>query len=135
MKTLIHKEVFSDVKLCEKKKWYRSLGEEMPRICRLLTQDGRLPGEYPYHHVKLPTLQGKIWHAGINLPKENTGKKTGPRTIYVKENQEVIKILYTGGHKDSKYNNSHEMVGLVQERYKYKIEDYIEYNEQVGFGA
>ena len=130
MKILIHSEVFDDVKSCTKG-WYPSLAEEMPRICRLLIQDGRISGERPYHYIKLHALQGKIFHAGINLPQENVGKKKGARTIYAKEGFESIKVLYVGGHKDPRYNDSYFMAPLIERRYD--MNRFIEYTEGLLF--
>ena len=65
----------------------------MPGVCRLLMQDGRMPGERLVHYIKLSTLQNKTFHAGINLPKENVSKRKGARIIYVKENFGIIKIV------------------------------------------
>jgi hypothetical protein len=128
---LIHSRVFEDIKFCRKKKWYNGLGEEMPRICRLLIQDSKMPGESPVHHVKLPILQGKIFHARINLPKENAGKKKGARFIYVRESFDSIKIIYVGGHKDKRYDVSFSQVELIEDRYL--TENYIQYTEGLNF--
>ncbi|TSC94420.1 MAG: hypothetical protein Athens101410_788 [Parcubacteria group bacterium Athens1014_10] len=74
-KILIHKEIFDDAKLVNKKKWYIGLGNELPRIFSLLICDGELPGESPMHYIKSKELLNKVFHAGINLPQENTGKR------------------------------------------------------------
>jgi len=130
MKVLIHNGIFEDIKLCVKK-WYPSLGEEIPRVCRLLLQDGKISGESPYHYVKLPELQGRVWHAGIPLPKEGIGGKKGGRIIYVKESLHLIKIVYTGGHKDKRYDKSHMQVPLLEKRYS--SGNFIEYTEKLKF--
>jgi len=103
----------------------------MPGVCRLLMQDGRMPGERLVHYIKLSTLQNKTFHAGINLPKENVSKRKGARIIYVKENFDLIKIVYAGGHKDERYDNSFSQVKLIEERYL--IESYIQYTESLNF--
>lgn len=128
---LIHPEIFDDVKKCRKKKWYRCLGNEMSRVCRFLMQDGKMPGEKPVHYVRLPILKNKVFHAGINLPKENVGKRQGARIIYIKENLNLVKIIYVGGHKDKRYDNSYLQVNLLKERYS--VENYIKYTEDLGF--
>lgn len=133
IKVLVHIEILDDLKLCHKKYWYKVLGEEMPRICRLLIQDGKMPGERPVHYIKLAILQNKTFHAGINLPGENMGKRKGPRIIYVKENFDLIKIIYVGGHKDKRYDNSFSQVKLIEERYP--SESYIQYTEDFNFNS
>lgn len=130
-KLLIHSAVFNDIKTCCKKNWYRTLNKETPRICRLLIQDGKIPGERPVHYIKSLELQNKTFHAGINLPEENVSKKRGARIVYVKEGFDLIKILYVGGHKDKRYDDSFIQVELIQERYS--INDYIEYSENLNF--
>lgn len=127
----IHSKVFEDISFCRKKKWYRGLGEEMPRIFRLLMQDAKLPGEKPVHYIKLAILQNKTFHAGINLPQENVGKQKGARIIYVKESLDSIKIIYVGGHKDKRYDNSNLQVELIEDRYL--TENYIVYTEGINF--
>ncbi len=129
MKILIHNEILNDVSMCTKK-WYPSLEEEMPRVFRLLSQDGKMPGETPYHYIKTQVLQGKVFHAGINLPKENVGKKKGARTVYVRE-LSLVKVLYVGGHKDKRYDDSYLCVELLQERYSNN--NFIEYSGQINF--
>lgn len=131
IKVLVHTEALDDLKLCRKKKWYKGLGEEMPGICRLLIQDARMPGERLVHYIKSAILQNKTFHAGINLPGENTGKRKGPRIIYVKEDFDLIKVIYIGGHKDKRYDNSFSQVKLIEERYP--SESYIEYTEGFNF--
>jgi hypothetical protein len=128
---LIHSRAFEDIKFYRKKKWYNGLGEQMPRICRLLIQDNKMPGESPVHHVKLPILQGKTFHAGIALPKEKVGKKKGARFIYVRESFDSIKIIYVGGHKDRRYDDSNLQIKLIEERYL--TENYIAYTEGLNF--
>ena len=95
-KILVHSKVLDDIQ----KNWYQTLGKEMPGVCRLLMQDSRMPGERLVHYIKSSSLQNKTFHAGINLPKENVSKRKGARIIYVKENFDLIKIVYVGGHKD-----------------------------------
>ncbi len=128
---LIHSKVFEDISFCRKKKWYKGLGEEMPRISRLLMQDAKLPGEKPVHYIKLAILQNKTFHAGINLPQENVGKQKGARIIYVKESLDSIKIIYVGGHKDKRYDDSNLQVELIEDRYL--TENYIAYTEGINF--
>ena len=123
IKLLVHSRILNDIE----KGWYKTLGEEMPRVCRLLIQDGKMPGEKPVHHIKLPLLQNRTFHAGINLPQENVGKRRGARIIYVKESFNLIKIIYVGGHKDKHYDNSNLQVKMIKERYLEK--SYIEYKE------
>ena len=129
---LIHNEIFNDIRLCIKK-WYPSLEKEIHRICRLLSQDGRISGETPYHYIKTPYLQGKVFHAGINLPKENVGKKKGARIVYIKEDLNLIKILYVGGHKDKRYDDSYSSVVLLEKRYSNK--NFLEYTEGIKFNS
>ncbi|MGB2762607.1 MAG: hypothetical protein WBC21_03695 [Minisyncoccales bacterium] len=126
-KILVHSKVLDDIQ----KNWYKTLGEEMPRVCRLLIQDGKMPGERLVHHIKSSSLQNKTFHAGINLPKENVSKRKGARIIYVKENFDLIKIIYAGGHKDKHYDNSFLQVKLIEERYI--AESYIQYTESLNF--
>lgn len=130
---LIHAEIFKDIEICcNKKKWYESLNEEMPRVCLLLLQDGKMPGEKPIHYIKSLDLQNKTFRAGINLPKENVSKRKGARIIYIKENINTIKIIYVGGHKDKKrYDDSYRLVELIKERYS--IDIYKEYSEELEF--
>jgi len=127
----IHSRVFEDIKTYRKKNLYKGLGEEMSGICRLLMQDAKLPGERPVHYIKLVVLQNKTFHAGINLPQENVGKQKGARIIYVKEDMDSIKIIYVGGHKDKRYNDSNLQVELVEGRYL--TENYIQYTEGINF--
>ena len=130
-KLQIHTEVFSDITLCIKKQWYKSLGDEMPRICRLLTQDGKLPGERPVHYVKSPAIQNRVFHAGINLPDEDVGKLKGARIIYIKENIGLIKVVYVGGHKDKRYEDSYYQVPMIEQRYA--TDKFVEYAENLVF--
>jgi len=127
IKILVHSKVLDDIK----KNWYQTLGKEMPGVCRLLMQDGRMPGERLVHYIKSSALQNKTFHAGINLPKENVSKRKGARIIYVKENFDLIKIVYVGGHKDKRYDNSSSQVKLIEERYL--TESYIQYTENLNF--
>ena len=131
MKILIHTEVFDDVAICFKKKWYQSLGSEMPRVCRLLIQDGKLPGERPVHYLKLQSIQNKTIHAGINLPQENVDKRRGARIIYVKENIGLLKVLYVGGHKDDRYDDSNRQTLMIESRYS--TDRFIEYSDGLDF--
>ena len=131
IEVLIHIKVFDDIKTCNRKNWYKGLGKEIPRICRLLIQDGRISGEKPVHYIKVPLLQNKTFHAGINLPQENVGKRKGARIIYVKENFDLIKIIYVGGHKDKRYDDSFLQVELINQRYF--TENYIQYTEGLNF--
>ncbi|MBU4370166.1 hypothetical protein KKG58_05490 [Patescibacteria group bacterium] len=130
---LIHAEIFKDIKICcDKKKWYPSLDKEMPGVCLLLLQDGKMPGETPIKKLKIKELQNKTFHAGINLPKESVSKRNGARIVYIKENINTIKIIYLGGHKDKKrYNNMYCLVELIKERYLSDI--YKEYREDLEF--
>lgn len=130
IKILLHSQVFDDIKISQRK-WYKGLGTEMPRICRLLIQEGKLPGEKAVHYIKLTSLHNKTFHAGINLPKEHTGKRKGARIIYVKENFDLIKIIYVGGHKDKRYDDGFLQVELIEERYK--SESFIEFSESLDF--
>jgi len=130
-RVLIHVGIFDDIALCVKKRWYQSLGTEMPRISRLLQQDSRLPGEGPYHYIKLQPIQNRTFHARINLPDENMGKRGGARIIYAKETLEVVKILYVGGHKDHRYTDNHFMTTLIEQRYS--EERFIEYIDNLDF--
>ncbi|MDP2856335.1 MAG: hypothetical protein Q8N90_04490 [bacterium] len=131
VKILIHAEVFDDIVLGLRKRWYQSLGSEMPRICRLLVQDGKLPGEGPVHHLRLQSMQNKTIHAGINLPQENVDKRRGARIIYVKENFDLLKVLYVGGHKDDRYDDSNRQVQMIESRYL--TDKFIEYSEGLDF--
>jgi len=131
IEVLLHSQIFDDIKLCLKKKWYVGLDEEMPRVCRLLMQDRTLPGESPYHHTKNPLLYNKIFHAGVNLPKQNVCKRLGARIVYVRENSDSIKVMYLGGHKDKRYDDSNYQVALINQRYP--LENYIKYTEAIKF--
>jgi len=115
---IIHPEIRADLKICYRKKWYSSLGKELPGICKLLVRDGMLPGERPVRHLGTVALQNKAFRAGINLPNENVSKREGGRIVYVKESAELLKILYVGGHKDKRYDDSHVLVKLICERYQ-----------------
>lgn len=130
-KIFIHSEVFDDLSLCYKKKWYQSLGNEVPRLYRLLTQNGKLPGESPTHYIKLQSMQRKTFHAGINLPLENVDKRKGARIVYVKESFDLLKILYIGGHKDHRYDDSHLQVSILEQRYT--TDKFIEFTEGLQF--
>ncbi|KKQ97954.1 MAG: hypothetical protein UT24_C0042G0002 [Candidatus Woesebacteria bacterium GW2011_GWB1_39_12] len=127
----IHAEVFNDLDLCLKKKWYKTLGEEMPRVCRLLMHDLRLPGESLVRYIKLQILQNKTFHARINLPEENIGKQAGSRIIFVKEDPNLIKVIYVGGHKDKRYDDSNLAVPLIEDRYQ--DARYVDYFEGINF--
>jgi len=130
MQILIHSELLDDLKLCEKK-WYPSIYEEMPRVCRYLSKNGVMPGEGPVHYIKLTTIRRKTFHAGINLPQEKVGKRKGARIIYVKENVNLIKAIYVGGHKDKRYDDTFLQVDLIQNRYQ--TENYLLYTEDFNF--
>lgn len=114
---LLHLEVLNDIKLC-KKKWYPSLGIEMPRVYRYLMKNGMMPGETPVHYIKLNILQGRTFHAKISLPQEGISGRKGGRIIYVKESVDLIKIIYVGGHKDRRYDNPFAQVSLIESRYQ-----------------
>lgn len=90
-----------------------------------------MPGEDPVHHIKLTLLHGKTFHAGINLPQERVGKKKGARIIYVKEDANLVKVIYVGGHKDKRYDDSFAQVSLVEGRYQ--TESYLLYTEDFEF--
>lgn len=132
MRILIHPEVLNDIKKCHKK-WYKSLGTELPRICRLLNQEGQLPGQRHVHYIKEALLQHKVFHAGVNLPQERVGKKQGARIIYVKESVDLIKVIYVGGHKDKRYDDSYMQVELIEERYLYPTEGYEVFDDMFEF--
>ena len=76
-------------------------------------------------------MNNKIFHAGINLPQQNVDKRKGPRIIYIRENFDLIKVMYLGGHKDKRYDNSYNQVALVNQRYS--NESYIKYAEGIKF--
>ncbi len=128
-RVMIHPEVWEDLK----KRHCPGLGKELPRICKLLTQDGILPGERPIHYLTLTTLQNKTFHAGINLPGENVGKRRGGRIVYVKEGFGLLKIVYVGSHKDKRYDNPHALVDLICERYQAPESFYKIYNNDSKF--
>ncbi len=90
-----------------------------------------MPGEGPVHHIKLTALHGKTFHAGINLPQEKFGKRKGARIIYIKESANLVKVIYVGGHKDKRYDNSFTQVSLIEDRYQ--TESYLLYNEGFEF--
>ena len=125
MRILIHKEIQDDLRLCKRKHWYNGLDEELPKICRLLRADGFLPGEEPIEYLG-KELGNKVWHARVILPKENLGKRKGARIVYFKENTGIIRILYIGGHNDSRYDNSHKLVDLIKNR---NIGEFTEWND------
>ncbi|TSC91339.1 MAG: hypothetical protein CEN90_468 [Parcubacteria group bacterium Licking1014_17] len=85
-------------------------------------------GETPVHHIKNKELQNKTFHAGINLPEENVCKRRGARIVYIKE-ENMIKIIYAGGHKDQRYDNSFYQVQLIEIRYN--TNRFIEYSNQI----
>lgn len=103
----------------------------MPKVCRLLKEDGKMPGEAPVLHVNLSSLEHKTFHARISLPEENIGKRQGGRIIYVKENSESIKIIYVGGHKDKRYDNGPLQVQLIEKRYS--SGNFMEHTEEFDF--
>ena len=127
----IHTAIFDDIKLSHKK-YFRTLGKEAYRICRLLKENGDLPGKAPFHYLKKDELKHKTFHAGINLPEENVDKKSGGRVIYIKENANLIRIMYLGpGHKDKRYDDPYFIVGLIESRYSNPT--FIEYSEEISF--
>ena len=117
MKVLIHNDVRKDIRKCSRKKWYMGIENEISGIIKLLQVNGAMPGETPFHYVP-KELERKTFHAGICLPNCSMGKRKGPRIIYhVNHNEAVIKILYIGGHKDRRYNNSHQIVNILASRF------------------
>lgn len=129
IKILLHAKILDDIKEhC--KNQYKSLDIEMPRVCRLLIEDGRMPGESLVRNIKSLSLQNKTFHARLNLPNENIGKRQGPRIIYVKID-DLIKIIYVGSHKNRPYNDSCSLISLIEERYS--DEKYIIYSEEINF--
>ncbi|OGN29064.1 MAG: hypothetical protein A3A33_00200 [Candidatus Yanofskybacteria bacterium RIFCSPLOWO2_01_FULL_49_25] len=128
IKLFIHSEVIEDIKLCHKK-WYQTLGREMPRIRRLLVIDGKMPGEGPIHHIKRSELINKIFHARINLPNENIGKLKGPRIVYIRGELGTLKIVYIGGHKDKRYDDAHYLVEMIEARFD--SGRFIDYGEDI----
>lgn len=120
-----------DLERCYKKKWYRTLYKEMPRICRFLKKEGKMQGESPFHYINSSYLQGRTFHGGINLPGENVGKRQGGRMVYVKEDSDLIKAIYVGGHKDKRYPDS--IVNLIENRYN--SDNFEEYTEEFDFSS
>jgi len=117
MRVLVHSGISKDIRKCSRKKWYIGIEDEFPRIIRLLQAKGFMPGETPFRYVP-KELEGKTFHAGICLPKCGIGKKKGPRIIYhIDHNEDQVKILYIGGNKDRKYNNSHQIVKTLASRF------------------
>lgn len=117
MRVVVHSEICEDIKKCFRKKWYIGIENEFPGIIKLLQVKGIMPGEAPFHYVP-EELEGKTFHAGISLPKCGIGKKKGPRIIYYRNRDEdLIKILYVGGHKDRIYNNSYQIVNVLGSRF------------------
>ncbi len=126
----LHPELFPDIQ--RGKKIFRSLGKQIHGLCRLLIQEGHLPGKAPYHYLKDPILSAKLFHAGINFPEENASKTNGGRIFYVKEDNEMIKIIHIcAGHKDKRYNDSPYMVELIKIRYA--TDSYLPYSENLDF--
>lgn len=70
MRILINKGVEEDLRLCQRKKWYSTIADELPRLYRLLKIDSQLPGQTAVKHLG-QEWGNKIHHARIALPKEN----------------------------------------------------------------
>lgn len=118
MKVWIQDDIQKDIKICIKKGW-RSLDKELVFVLRLLKIDGSMPGEESFQYVK-EELCGNTLHARIALPSDGVGQSKGARIIYYRNNEEV-KILYVGGHKDRRYNNSSLMCDLLLDRFKSRL--------------
>ena len=129
MRILIHQQIENDINLCQKKRWYSGIELELPRLYRLLIIDKRLPGQTSLHHHGEKWVD-KILHAKIALPKENCGGQGGGRLVYVVMEDKCL-ILYVGGHKDKRYDNSQSIKELVLER----VEDtvFLEWVQQENF--
>lgn len=124
----VHPKVKKDIKLCIKKKWYQGIGKDAFRLCKYLEERGLLPAETTVRRLPVE-LQDKTLHSRISLKDENTGKRKGGRMVYIKENTEVFKIIYIGGHKDKRYDNEFQRVKLIKERYQYDTGEYISYKQ------
>ena len=121
---LIHSDVLrKDIKKCLKKKWYPGLDLETRRVIKLLSIDKKLPGEYPMAGFS----DDVVLHARIKLPKASFGKSKGPRIVYV--TNEVIKVVYVGGHKDRIYGTQAFIqiikVRLYDDAGYYSLEEYM----------
>ncbi len=128
----IHIEIWRDLKKNKKKGWYQGFEKEIEAILKLLKKDNQLPGERHYHHMKDEDLSRKIFHANVALPKVNIDKRKGPRLVYTKEDVE-IKVLYAGGHKDKRYNNSIKAVPLFKERYSGGEDEFVLFDDDTDF--
>jgi len=115
MKVWIQDDIQKDLKICIKKGW-KSLDNELAYVLRLLKIDGSMPGEDPFQYVK-GELCGNTMHARIALPSDGVGKSKGARIIYYR-NEEEIKVLYIGGHKDRRYNDPSLLCDLLLTRFK-----------------
>ena len=105
---------------------FPELCKEFVPLCKLLKEDGSLPGEAPLRYFLPLELQKKTFHAKIILPKEGIGKRQGGRIIYTKEECEIFKILYLGlGHRDKCYDDPRCLIELIQKRYQYDDKDYV----------
>lgn len=127
---LVHEDVKKlDFKKC--KKWYPGIQREISGICRLLSVQGKIAGQSLYHHLP-KGMENKTFHASILLPKANLSKRKCPRVLFVTEPDFVIKILYLGGHKDRKYDDSKrfgkEFVRFIENRYL-QNEMHLKYSE------
>ncbi len=116
MRILINRNIESDLGLCQKKRWYNGIEDELPRLYRLLKVDSRLPGQAPVKHLG-QEWGNKIYHARIALPRENCGGRNGGRIVYGILEDRCL-ILYVGGHKDKKYDNPHTLAGMIIDRVK-----------------
>lgn len=115
MKILVHQLINEDIRKCQKKKWYPGIINEFPRVLRLLSEKGLLPGESPFHHLPQGINSLIFLHAGINLP--GVGKSNGARIVYyVDRSNNEAKILYIGGHRDRVYNTA-RIVDLLSSRF------------------
>ena len=125
---LIHVDVVrKDIKKCLKKKWYPGLDLEVRRVIKLLSIDGKLPGEYPMSGFS----DSSVLHARIKMPKASFGKSKGPRIVYTRD--EVKKIVYVGGHKDKIYDTQ-KFKPLIISRLSdadgfYSLEEYMKLTE------
>lgn len=114
MRVLLNDSVEEDLKLCKKKDWHNGLAEELLGVYRLLKKYRKLPGEYPVKGLG-EKWGGVVMHAYVALPKEGVGGRKGGRIVYaIIEDQ--CRVIYVGGHKDKRYDNSHNLSKLVLER-------------------
>ena len=116
MRILLHPEISRDLSLCRKKKWYNGLEEELDGIYRLLTIDKCLPGQSPMKSMGSEWVN-KVLHARILLPKENLGGRKGARIVYVFD-EDRCRVLYVGGHRDKRYDDSRSVTAMILERLK-----------------